>query len=220
MIRVLLVDDQELVRSGLRMVLDSQEGLVVVDEAGDGQAAVDRVRAGGVDVVVMDVRMPRLDGVGGTERIAALPDPPRVLLLTTFDLDEYAFAGLRAGAAGFLLKDVPTTELVSAIRAVHDGDAVVAPSTTRRLLDRFLPHLPGPREEETPDVFAELTAREREVLVLLAKGLSNAEISETLFLSEGTVKTHVSRVLTKLGVRDRVQAVVLAYQSGLVGLES
>ncbi|MFG1924867.1 response regulator [Cryptosporangium sp. NPDC048952] len=217
MIRVLLVDDQELVRSGLRMVLDAQDGLVVVDEAGDGQAAVERVRAGGVDVVVMDVRMPRLDGVGATERIAALPDPPRVLLLTTFDLDEYAFAGLRAGAAGFLLKDVPTTELVSAIRAVHEGDAVVAPSTTRRLLDRFLPHLPGSQAAE--DVFAELTAREREVLVLLAKGLSNLEISEALFLSEGTVKTHVSRVLTKLGVRDRVQAVVLAYQSGLVGLE-
>ncbi|SHN45932.1 response regulator [Cryptosporangium aurantiacum] len=216
MIRVLLVDDQELVRSGLRMVLDTQDGLTVVDEAGDGLAAVERVRAGGVDVVVMDVRMPRLDGVGATERIAALPDPPRVLLLTTFDLDEYAFAGLRAGAAGFLLKDVPTAELVSAIRAVHDGDAVVAPSTTRRLLDRFLPHLPAP--ETAPDAFADLTAREREVLVLLANGLSNAEISEALFLSEGTVKTHVSRVLTKLGVRDRVQAVVLAYQSGLVGL--
>ncbi|GAA3396412.1 response regulator transcription factor [Cryptosporangium minutisporangium] len=218
MIRVLLVDDQELVRSGLRMVLDAQDGLTVVDEAGDGLAAVERVRAGGVDVVVMDVRMPRLDGVGATERIATLPDPPRVLLLTTFDLDEYAFAGLRAGAAGFLLKDVPTTELVSAIRSVHDGDAVVAPSTTRRLLDRFLPHLPGP-EAPAPDAFAELTAREREVLVLIAQGLSNAEISEALFLSEGTVKTHVSRVLTKLGVRDRVQAVVLAYQSGLVGLE-
>ena len=220
MIRVLLVDDQQLVRSGLRMVLDAQPGLTVVDEAGDGLAAVDRVRAGGIDVVVMDVRMPRLDGVGATERIAALPDPPRVLLLTTFDLDEYAYAGLRAGAAGFLLKDVPTTELVSAIRAVHDGDAVVAPSTTRRLLDRFLPLLPGPAAEQTaPDVFAELTAREREVLVLIARGLSNAEISEALFLSEGTVKTHVSRVLTKLGVRDRVQAVVLAYRSGLVGLE-
>jgi len=217
-IRVLLVDDQELVRSGLRMVLDTQDGLTVVGEAADGLAAVERVRAGGVDVVVMDVRMPRLDGVGATERIAALPGAPRVLLLTTFDLDEYAFAGLRAGAAGFLLKDVPTVELVSAIRAVHDGDAVVAPSTTRRLLDRFLPHLPGPGPA-APDAFAELTAREREVLVLIARGLSNAEISEALFLSEGTVKTHVSRVLTKLGVRDRVQAVVLAYQSGLVGLE-
>ncbi|MFI5954189.1 response regulator [Cryptosporangium sp. NPDC051539] len=216
MIRVLLVDDQELVRSGLRMVLDAQDELAVVDEAGDGLAAVERVRAGGVDVVVMDVRMPRLDGVGATERIAALPEPPKVLLLTTFDLDEYAFAGLKAGAAGFLLKDVPTTELVSAIRAVHHGDAVVAPSTTRRLLDRFLPHL----TEQKTDAFTELTAREREVLVLLARGLSNAEISEALFLSEGTVKTHVSRILTKLGVRDRVQAVVLAYQSGLVGLES
>jgi DNA-binding NarL/FixJ family response regulator len=215
-IRLLLVDDQELVRSGLRMVLDSHDGIEVVAEAGDGHAAIERARAGGVDVVLMDVRMPRLDGVAATEAIAALPAPPRVLLLTTFDLDEYAFAGLRAGAAGFLLKDVPTSELVSAIRAVNEGDAVVAPSTTRRLLDRFLPHLTDTGSEPDTKVFDELTAREREVLVLIARGLSNAEISAALFLSEGTVKTHVSRVLTKLGLRDRVQAVVLAYESGLV----
>jgi DNA-binding NarL/FixJ family response regulator len=201
------------------MVLEAQDGIEVVGEAGDGLAAVERVRAGGVDIVVMDVRMPRLDGVAATERIAALPEPPRVLLLTTFDLDEYAFAGLRAGAAGFLLKDVPTADLVSAIRAVHSGDAVVAPSTTRRLLDQFLPHLPGGKAADHQR-FGELTAREREVLVLIAKGLSNAEISEVLVLSEGTVKTHVSRVLTKLGLRDRVQAVVLAYESGLVGSTS
>ncbi|HYN94337.1 MAG TPA: response regulator transcription factor [Pilimelia sp.] len=215
MIRVALVDDQELVRSGLRMVLDAQPHIEVVGEAPNGRAAVDLVRGTAIDVVVMDVRMPVLDGVAATREIMALPGPPRVLVLTTFDTDEHAFAALRAGAAGFLLKDVPTSELITAIAAVHNGDAVVAPSTTRRLLDRFVPHLPAGAGEPAAAVLHALTAREREVLRLVARGLSNAEISAELFVGEGTVKTHVSRILAKLGLRDRVQAVVLAYETGL-----
>jgi DNA-binding NarL/FixJ family response regulator len=208
-----LVDDQELVRTGFRMVLDAQPDMAVVAEAADGLCAVDAARRHPADVMVMDVRMPRLDGVEATRRICAAGERPRVLMLTTFDLDEYAFAGLRAGASGFLLKDVPPQELLFAIRSVHAGDAVVAPSTTRRLIDRFVPLLPGgppPRE------LGELTEREREVLVQVAAGQSNAEIAERLFVSEATVKTHVGRILSKLALRDRVQAVVFAYESGLV----
>jgi DNA-binding NarL/FixJ family response regulator len=214
LIRIVLVDDQELVRAGFRMVLDAQPDMQVVGEAGDGIGAVDLARRLHADVMVMDARMPRLDGVEATRRIRQAGDLPRVLMLTTFDLDEYAFAALKAGASGFLLKDVPPEELLFAIRAVHSGDSVVAPSTTRRLIDQFAAMLPD--GQAPPDELAELTDREREVLTLVAQGLSNAEIAQRLFVSEATVKTHVGRVLAKLGLRDRVQAVVYAYEHGLV----
>ncbi|RFU86349.1 DNA-binding response regulator [Streptomyces triticagri] len=225
----MLVDDQVLLRTGFRMVLAAQPDMEVVAEAGDGAEALEVLRSTAVDVVLMDVRMPRLDGVEATTRICAPAKAaaaagredaekhgPKVLILTTFDLDEYAFSGLKAGASGFMLKDVPPGELLAAIRAVHSGDAVVAPSTTRRLLDRFAPMLPqtgaGPQHKE----LERLTDREREVMVLVAQGLSNGEIAARLVLSEATVKTHVGRILTKLGLRDRVQVVVLAYETGLV----
>ncbi|UCM89504.1 response regulator [Streptomyces marincola] len=218
-IRVMLVDDQVLLRTGFKMVLTAQPDMEVVAEAGDGAEALDVLRSTAVDVVLMDVRMPRLDGVEATSRICrdgqGGPGQPKVLILTTFDLDEYAFSGLRAGAAGFLLKDVPPDELLGAIRAVHSGDAVVAPSTTRRLLDRFMTLLPAPDENAHPEL-DQLTDREREVLLLIAQGQSNGEIAASLFVSEATVKTHVGRILAKLGLRDRVQAVVLAYETGLV----
>ena len=213
-ISIILVDDQELVRTGFRMVLEAQPDMTVVGEAADGLEAVELTRQYQADVMVMDVRMPRLDGVEATRRICAAGDLPRILMLTTFDFDEYAFAGLAAGASGFLLKDTPPQELLFAIRAVHAGDSVVAPSTTRRLIDRFAPLLPA--GAPPPSGLAELTEREREVLVLVAGGLSNAEIATRLFLSEATVKTHLGRILAKLGLRDRVQAVVLAYETGLV----
>ncbi|WP_405614129.1 response regulator transcription factor [Streptomyces sp. NBC_01511] len=216
-IRVMLVDDQMLLRTGFRMVLAAQPDMEVVAEAGDGAEAIENLRGTAVDVVLMDVRMPRLDGVEATRRICAEPDPPKVLILTTFDLDEYAFSGLKAGASGFMLKDVPPSELLTAIRAVHSGDAVVAPSTTRRLLDRFSAMLPSARQDSAASGALErLTGREREVMLLVAQGLSNGEIAARLVLSEATVKTHVGRILTKLGLRDRVQVVVLAYESGLV----
>jgi len=214
-IRILLVDDQELVRTGFRMVLDAQADMTVVGEAGDGQAAVNMLPGLSADVVVMDVRMPRMDGIEATRQICRGGDRPRVLMLTTFDLDEYAFAALKAGASGFLLKDVPPEELLFGIRAVHSGDAVVAPSTTRRLIDRFAPMLPNDAELTPPDLTC-LTSREREVLTHIAQGLSNTEIAARLFVSEATVKTHVGRVLAKLSLRDRVQAVVFAYEIGLV----
>jgi DNA-binding NarL/FixJ family response regulator len=214
-IRIILVDDQELVRTGFRMVLDAQPDMTVVGEAADGLAAVEAARGYQADVMIMDARMPRLDGVAATRRIRQAGDLPRVLMLTTFDLDEYAFAALKAGASGFLLKDVPPDELLFAIRAVHSGDAVVAPSTTRRLIDRFAPMLPADAAADPPDL-GELTERERQVLILVAQGLSNAELAKQLFVSEATVKTHVGRILAKLGLRDRVQAVVYAYENGLV----
>ncbi|MGH6655910.1 MAG: response regulator [Actinocrinis sp.] len=222
-IRVVLVDDQELLRTGFRMILDAQQDMEVVGEAADGIAALELLDHVDADVVLMDVRMPALDGVETTRRLlgAVSPDAaadgrhPKILILTTFDLDEYAFAAIKAGASGFLLKDVPPTELLSAIRAVHSGDAVVAPSTTRRLLDRFAPMLPA-GAAPTPPTMSVLTEREREVLGLVAQGLSNSEIAARLVLSEATVKTHVGRILMKLELRDRVQAVVLAYESGLV----
>ena len=214
-IRIILVDDQELVRAGFRMVLDAQPDMQVIGEAADGAAAIDLARRLSADVMVMDARMPRLDGVEATRQIRSAGCLPRVLMLTTFDLDEYAFAALKAGASGFLLKDVPPEELLFAIRAVHSGDSVVAPSTTRRLIDQFASLLPGGQQEAPPEL-DELTEREREVLTQVAQGLSNAEIARRLFVSEATVKTHVGRVLSKLGLRDRVQAVVYAYEHGLV----
>ncbi|WP_106397281.1 response regulator transcription factor [Actinocorallia populi] len=213
MIRVVLVDDQELVRAGFRMVLDAQPGLEVVGEAGDGAQAVELLRSTRADVVLMDVRMPRMDGIEATRRIA--PAGSKVIILTTFDLDEYAFAAIKAGAAGFLLKDARPAQLIEAIHAVHSGDAVVAPSTTRRLLERFAGHLPEPGAAAPAPVAEGLTDREREVMLLVAKGLSNAEIGGRLYVAEATVKTHVGRILTKLGLRDRVQIVVYAYENGL-----
>jgi DNA-binding NarL/FixJ family response regulator len=220
-IRVLLADDQELLRSGFRMVLTAQEEIEVVGEAGDGDEAVVLTGRLDPDVVLMDVRMPGVDGIEATRRLVAAGARARVLILTTFDLDEYAFTGLRAGASGFLLKDVPPDQLTDAIRAVAAGDAVVAPRVTRRLLDAFahqLPDNPGepPRAAADDPRLQELTAREREVLLELAGGRTNAEIAERLVLSEATVKTHVGRILAKLDLRDRVQAVILAYELGLV----
>jgi DNA-binding NarL/FixJ family response regulator len=214
-IRIMLVDDQELVRVGFRMVLDAQPDMEVVGEAPDGAAAVELARRRPADVMIMDARMPRLDGVEATRQIRQAGSRPRILMLTTFDLDEYAFAALKAGASGFLLKDVPPEDLLFAIRAVHSGDAVVAPSTTRRLIDQFAPLLPAGAATVPPGL-ADLTDREREVLTQVAHGLSNVEIAQRLFVSEATVKTHVGRILAKLGLRDRVQAVVFAYEHGLV----
>jgi DNA-binding NarL/FixJ family response regulator len=219
-IRVLLVDDQPLLRMGFGMILNAQPDITVVGEASDGSEAVRAARELEPDVILMDIRMPGVDGVEATGRIvkAAGETGPRVIILTTFDLDDYAFAGLRAGASGFLLKDVPPEELTAAIRAVASGDAVVSPRITRKLLDRYADQLPDPRDDAAPSPsdLARLTEREREVLLQVAAGRSNAEIAAELVLSEATVKTHVTRILAKLGLRDRVQAVVYAYQTGLV----
>ena len=217
-ISVILVDDQPLLRKGFRMVLEEEPGIVVVGEASDGAAALDLVGRRHPDVVVMDVRMPGMDGIEATRAIIAAEPRSRVLILTTFDLDEYAFGALRLGASGFILKDVLPSELVRAIRSVADGDAVIAPSVTRRLLDVFAHQIPDPQRAERahPEV-GQLTAREREILTELAGGFSNAEIAERLFVAEATVKTHLGRVLMKLGLRDRLQAVVYAYETGLVG---
>ena len=222
-ISILLADDQPMLRLGFRLVLDAQDDMQVVGEAGDGAAALRMATALRPDVVLMDVRMPGVDGIEATRTIVEAVTSTRVLILTTFDLDEYAYAGLRAGASGFLLKDVPPPELLAAIRAVASGDAVVAPSVTRRLLDAFLPHLPDPGGADVPGAagsatseLSALTAREREILIEVAAGLSNAEIAAKLVLAETTVKTHVGRMLNKLHLRDRVQAVVYAYEHGLV----
>ncbi len=218
-IRVALVDDQQMVRAGFRMLVESQDDLVVVGEAGDGEEALRLLDDVAADVVLMDVRMPRLDGVEATRRLAPGEAGPKVIVLTTFDLDEYAFAALRAGASAFLLKDAAPPDLLAAIRAVHAGDAVVAPSTTRRLLDHFLADA-GPTR--TADAAAQrrlaaVTEREREVLELIARGLSNPEIAAELFLSEATVKTHVGRLLAKTDSRDRVHLVLLAFEAGIAG---
>lgn len=221
-IRIFLVDDQQLVRAGFRMVLDSQPDMRVVAEAGDGQEAVSLARellaAGGtgIDIVLMDVRMPHLDGIEAAEQILRINEcAARIIMLTTFDLDEYVLQAIRAGASGFLLKDAPPEDMLAAIRTVHAGDAVIAPSSTRRLLAHLADALPA---VERPDdqVLSELTEREKEVLGLMARGMSNAEISAELFVSNATVKTHVGRILAKLQARDRVQAVVIAFETGLV----
>lgn len=209
-ISVALVDDQELVRVGLAMVVDATDDIRIVVQAADGVEAVAKLAETRVDVVLMDVRMPRMDGVEATGLVTARENAPKVILLTTFDLDEYAIAGLRAGASGFLLKDASAGEVLHAIRAVHAGDAVIAHSTTRRMLDQLAV------ARDTSPLLNRLTARERDVLLEIAQGHSNAETAQRLFLSEATVKTHVGHLLAKLGVRDRVQAVIFAYENGLV----
>ncbi|MFC7406232.1 response regulator [Georgenia alba] len=217
-IRVALVDDQQLVRAGFAMVIASQPDMEVVLEAGDGAQALRLLGSHSVDVVLMDVRMPTMDGLAATASLTgsdAPGDAPKVVILTTFDLDEYVLHAIRAGASGFLLKDAPPEEMLTAIRTVHRGDAVIAPSSTKRLIEHLATVLPS-EERSSPAVLDGLTEREREVLVLMARGRSNTEIAGELYVAEATVKTHVGRVLAKLGARDRVQAVVLAYETGLV----
>lgn len=213
MIRVLIADDQALVRTGFRMILDGEDDLQVVGEARDGQEAVELARRDGPDVVLMDVRMPIVDGIQATRELTASGEASKVLILTTFDLDEYVYSALAAGASGFLLKDVKASTLVDAVRTVHAGDALIAPSATRRLITRFVAQRPRPASSNP---VSSLTPREREILTLVAKGLSNQEIAALTFISEGTVKTHVGRIFTKLDARDRVQAVIAAYDAGLV----
>ena len=217
-IRVLICDDQGLVRAGFRAILELQDDIEVVGEAENGAEAVALAERRSPNVILMDIRMPVLDGVEATRRLVAGGSPSRILVLTTFDLDEYVHAAIRAGASGFLLKDVTPSKLLEAIRIVADGDALLAPSVTRRLLERFASTLP--RRDVSTAALAALTARETEVLRLLAGGLSNAEIAAELVVSEATVKTHISSLLRKLGLRDRVQAVILAYETGLVTLGS
>jgi DNA-binding NarL/FixJ family response regulator len=217
-IRVLLVDDQPLLRTGFRLILEAEPDVAVVGEAGDGAAAIELARSLLPDVVLMDIRMPGMDGIEATRRLVrerAVSHDPRVLILTTFDLDEYIVEAIRVGASGFLLKDAPPEDLVEAIRVVAAGDAIVAPRVTRRLLDRFASRLPAMRETTPPAALESLTEREREVLRHVARGMSNAEIAAELVVSETTVKTHVGNVLAKLHLRDRVQAVVYAYENGL-----
>jgi DNA-binding NarL/FixJ family response regulator len=213
-IRLLLADDQELVRIGFRLLLEAQDDLEVVGEAADGEQAIALARELRPDVILLDIRMPRVDGIEAIGRLQALEPPPRVLVLTTFDLDEYVFGALRAGAAGFLLKDAPKDALVQAIRVIHAGDALLSPSVTRRLVEDYARR--GEPTQPPEAILRDLTPREREVLVLVARGMSNAEIAERLVVSEATVKSHVGSILLKLDLRDRVQAVVLAYESGIV----
>jgi DNA-binding NarL/FixJ family response regulator len=212
-VRVLIADDQELVRTGFRMILKAERDIEVVGEASDGAEAVELAQTRRADVVLMDIRMPAVDGLEATRRLSAAGVDARVLILTTFDLDEYVYDALRAGASGFLLKDAPAAQLVTAVRVVASGEALLAPSITRRLIAEFARR---PPPTARPDGMEELTARELEVLRLVARGLSNAEIAKELYVSDATVKTHVARILMKLGLRDRVQAVVAAYESGLV----
>jgi DNA-binding NarL/FixJ family response regulator len=212
--RVLIADDQSMVRHGFRMIIDAEPDLEVVGEAGDGEQALAACRRLAPHVVLMDIRMPVVDGLEATRRLLVAEDPPRVVILTTFDIDEYVFEALRAGASGFLLKNSPPEQLIDAVRAVARGDGLLDPAVTRRIIERFGEW--GGRGTPSP-ALEELTPREREVLVLVAEGLSNAEIAERLVVAPGTVKTHVARVLSKLGLRDRIQAVVFAYEHGVVG---
>lgn len=212
-IRVLVVDDQPLVRAGFGMILQSEDDLELVGEGATGREAIEQVRKLSPDVVLMDIRMPELDGVEATRQICSAPNAPAVLILTTFDLDEYVYASLRAGASGFLLKDAPGDDLLDAIRVVAQGDALIAPSVTKRLIADFAAHSPNPT---VAAAFDQLTDRENEVLQLMAKGMSNAEIAASLILGETTIKTHVGRILMKLNARDRVQAVIAAYEAGAV----
>ncbi|GGM56766.1 response regulator [Microbacterium saperdae] len=215
-IRVLLVDDQQLIRLGFRMVLEAEDDIVVIGEAADGREAIAQAAALRPDLVLMDIRMPGLDGIAATEAIVREHPQTRVLVLTTFDLDEYAFGAIRAGASGFLLKDVQRHEMLSALRAVHRGDAALSPRITRMLLEHVTPLLPSSESPSHPDVAAELTDRERDVFLAIGRGLTNSEIAQSLYVSESTVKTHVGRVLAKLGARDRIHAVILAHRLGLV----
>lgn len=225
-IRVLLVDDQQLVRSGLAMLVGSQLDMTVAGEASDGVEAVDvaaqLAAAGqGPQVVLMDVRMPRMDGIEATSSLLAAHPDTRVIMLTTFDIDDYVYAAIQNGASGFLLKDAQPEQLLDAIRTVHRGDAVIAPSATRRLLEQMIPHLPGgdlahPGPRQHAEKIASLTQREHELLLLIAQGMSNGELAQHLFVAEATIKTHVSHILAKLGARDRVQAVIIAYEAGLM----
>jgi DNA-binding NarL/FixJ family response regulator len=216
-VRVLIADDQALVRAGFRMILESEPDIEIVGEAGDGAEALEAVRELRPDVVLMDIRMPNLDGLEATRRILdADGEGPRVLMLTTFDLDEYVYEALRAGASGFMLKDTPPEQLVAAIHVIASGDALLSPTITKRVIEEFIRRPPSTIPAERPPKLDELTARELEVLGFMARGLSNAEIARDLFVSETTVKTHVARILMKLDLRDRVQAVVFAYESGLV----
>jgi DNA-binding NarL/FixJ family response regulator len=212
-IRILVADDQELVRTGFRVVLDAEPDLEVVGEAGDGLAAIDAVVTLRPDVVLMDIRMPNLDGIEATRRITAAENSPRILILTTFDLDDYVYEALRAGASGFLLKDARAEELRHAVRMVAAGEALLSPAITRRLIESYTRR---PPPQAHPAGLLELTPRELEVLKLVARGLSNADIARALFVGDATVKTHVARIFSKLGLHDRAQAVVLAYESGLV----
>lgn len=214
MIRLLIADDQELIRAGFAAILDAEADMEVVGEAADGETALGRTRKLKPDVVLMDVRMPVMDGLEATRRLLADPSPPRVLVLTTFDLDEYVYEAMKAGASGFLLKDVPRDQLVTGVRTVARGESLLAPRITRRLIERFVAQAPA--ELSKPEQLATLSERELEVLRLVADGLTNEEIGARLFVSRATVKTHVANVLMKLGVRDRIQAVVFAYETGLV----
>jgi DNA-binding NarL/FixJ family response regulator len=217
MIRVLLVDDQSMLRMGFRLILQAEPDIEVIGEAGDGEAGVSMTAALKPDVVLMDIRMPGMDGIQATNLIAESDASARILILTTFDLDEYVIAGLKAGASGFLLKDAPPADLLAAIRTVASGESVLAPTATRRLIDQLVPLLPDEEQQTRQAAVTEtLTEREHEVFLLIAAGRSNREIAAELFLSEGTVKVHVGKILAKLGLRDRVQAVVLAYESGVI----
>jgi DNA-binding NarL/FixJ family response regulator len=216
MTRLLIVDDEALVRAGLKMILESADDLEVVAEAEDGADAAEMVRRHRPDVVLMDIRMPRLDGLAATREVQALPDPPKVVVLTTFDLDDYVFRALQAGASGFLLKDTPPRELVQAVRVVAAGDAMLSPTVTRRLIGHFAADSRTDRQREARQRLTTLTDREREVLAAVARGLSNADIGKELFMSEATVKAHVSRVLVKLDATNRVQVAILAHDAGLL----